>query len=205
MSTPVVNIFDVGDYEEQVRGAAELLRGGKLVVLPTETVYGTAALLTHAAARERLKAFRSGGDEKPFTIHLARRELAARFLGETEEFEQRLMRKLWPGPVALMFEVPPERRTAVAAELNLPETELYDGSTITLRCPDHIVATDVLVGVDGPVVLTRADAGASHSPSTPNPFPGQLDGKVDLILDAGPTRYSKPSTIVKVGAEKYEI
>ena len=68
------------------------------------------------------------------------------------------LRKLWPGPVGLVFDVPEERRRQVAAELRVAESDLYDGGTITLRCPDHIVATDVLSAVEGPVAMTQAGA-----------------------------------------------
>src|SRR5690348_915256 len=123
--------------------AAELLRSGNLVVLPTETVYGAAGVLNHPSAKQRLKDFRGAGD-KPFTVHLAHRDQAMRYLGPASDLGKRMMRKLWPGPVGLIFEVPAERRAAVAKELNLAERDLYDGSTITLRCPDHPVTSDVL-------------------------------------------------------------
>jgi hypothetical protein len=107
MTAPVVSIFDVGDYDEQIGRAVTLLHEGGVVVLPTETIYGAAGALTHPKALDRLKAIRGhAGAGKPFTIHLARREQAMRYIGETNENAQRLMKKLWPGPVALQFDVP---------------------------------------------------------------------------------------------------
>jgi L-threonylcarbamoyladenylate synthase len=213
MAVPIVPIFSSGDYEAQVARAAELLRAGRIVVLPTETVYGAAGVLTNPDARQRLQRLRGGGgggsdEQSPFTIHVARAEDALRYIAEPGELAERMMRKLWPGPVALVFDVPADRRRAVAAELKLSEADLYDGAgRITLRCPDHIVAADVIAAADavGPVVLTRAasDDGGQAPPS--EQAARELEGKVDLILDAGPTRYSKPSTVLKVGPEKYEI
>src|SRR4051812_26082275 len=107
MPVPVVHMFDVPDYEGHVRQAQDLLAQGRLVVLPTETVYGAAGVLTNPAARRRLAALR--GDPapdqpaKPFTIHLARRDDAFQYMGAVSELGQRLMRKLWPGPVGLLF------------------------------------------------------------------------------------------------------
>jgi protein-tyrosine phosphatase len=91
----------------------------------------------------------------------------------------------------------------VADELGLPEKELYEGSTITLRCPEHIVAADLIASVSGPVGLTLADA--SGGPWSAERAAQELDGKVDLIFDAGPTKYAKASTILKVSSDKYEI
>src|SRR5215212_8980335 len=117
MAAPVVSIFEVGDYDGQIAQATQLLRGGGVVVLPTETVYGAAAVLGNDKGIGRLKAIRgANGEGKPFTIHLARREQAMRYVGEVGEVGTRLMKKLWPGPVALVFDVPADRRAKIAAE-----------------------------------------------------------------------------------------
>src|SRR5256885_4150385 len=102
MAAQVVRIFaDVIDYDGEIARAAELVRAGNVVVLPTETVYGAATLLTAPGAINRLREIRGGAVNKPFTIHLANREQASHYIGETNNFAQRLMRKLWPGPVGL--------------------------------------------------------------------------------------------------------
>jgi len=203
MPAPVVRIFaDVTDYEGEIARVAESVRAGKVVVLPTETVYGAATLLTAPGAIERLREIRGGVSNKPFTIHLANREQASRYIGEANLFAQRLMRKLWPGPVGLVFDVPAARRKAVAKELGLSENDIYDNGAVTLRCPDHIVTTDVLSQVDGPVALTLAGTSAAASPEQ---IAERLEQKVELVIDAGPTRYSKPSTILRVKDDGYEI
>src|SRR5205823_2474870 len=125
-------------------------------------------------------------------------EDAGNYLSDTDELARRMMTKLWPGPVAIQFDVAPPRRAEVSKKLGVPENEIYQDGTITLRCPDHMITADVLALVDGPVVLTRAGLEASQ-------IARDLDSKVDLILDAGPSRYSKPSTIVRVRDGKYEI
>src|SRR5687768_11534201 len=103
MAAPIVHIFDVGDYETQIRRGADLLRTGGVVVLPTETVYGAAGRVNNADSRRRLGELRGEGNQ-PFTIHVARRDDARRYLGELNEFEERMLRKLWPGPVGLVFD-----------------------------------------------------------------------------------------------------
>jgi tRNA threonylcarbamoyl adenosine modification protein (Sua5/YciO/YrdC/YwlC family) len=205
MPSPVVNIFEVGDYDAQTARARELLHGGGLVVLPTETVYGAAGLLTRPAARRRLAELRGGTQRTPFTIHLARTEDALLYLGDVTDYGHRLMRKLWPGPVGLMFDVAPERRQAVAAGLSVEELDIYDGSTVTLRYPDHIVTNDVIGGLDGPVVMTVAGTQSGGPSFSAERMSDELGDRVDLIFDVGPTKYSKPSTILKVGADRYEV
>lgn len=205
MPSPVVNIFEVGDYDAQVARARDLLRGGGVVVLPTETVYGAAGLLSHDGARRRLEKLRGSTPGKPFTIHLARADDARHYLGDVGEYGRRLMRKLWPGPVGLIFEVSPERRREVSSYLRLEETAIYDGSTVTLRYPDHIVTNDVIGEVDGPVVMTVAGTQSGGPSFSAERMAEELGDRIDLIFDVGPTKYSKPSTILKVGAGRYEI
>ena len=202
MPAPLVSIFEVGDYDAQIDRAAETLRSGQVVILPTETVYGVAGLLADRSAMTRLREIRGGSDGKPFTIHVAHRDRAKDYTGPLNAFAARLMRKLWPGPVGLMFDVPQARRAEVATNLKLSETDIYDNGAITLRCPDHIVATDVLARIDGPVVLTLP---GSSPTSSPGQLAEDLEGKVGLVLDAGPTRYSKPSTLLRVRDDSYDI
>lgn len=205
MPSPVVNIFEVGDHDAQVARARDLLRAGGLVVLPTETVYGAAGLLTHEGARRRLEQLRGSAPGKPFTIHLARADDARHYLSDVGEYGRRLMRKLWPGPVGLIFEVSPERRREVSNDLKLEESAIYDGSTVTLRYPDHIVTNDVTGEVDGPVVMTVAGTQSGGPSFSAERMSEELGDRIDLIFDVGPTKYSKPSTILKVGADRYEI
>ena len=194
-----------GDYEAHALRAAGVLGEGGVVVLPTETVYGAAGVLQHRGAVERLRGLRPGTGNKPFTIHLARREDAKKYIGGTNEFSERLMKKLWPGPVGLIFDVPEGRRGEVAAEQKVSEGELYDGADVTLRCPDHVVFSDVVSRVIGTVVMTAVGVSPGQSPAGGGELAEQLGASVDLILEAGPGRYSKPSTILRVHPDRYEI
>lgn len=189
------------DYPQEVARAAELLSGGNLLVLPTETVYAVAGVLSSTEARNALGQVRGLTGNKPFTIHVARAEDALRYLGEVNDFARRAMRKLWPGPVGLIFEVPPQRRKEVAAAIGVHESDLYDGSSITLRCPDNPVFSDIVGKVTEPVVLTSA-GGAMQRASE---LPEEILAQVEMVCDAGPTRFSKPSTLVKVKENSYEI
>ncbi|MBV8781472.1 MAG: Sua5/YciO/YrdC/YwlC family protein, partial [Phycisphaerae bacterium] len=191
MSVDVIPILQTSDYAAHIERGAEALRRGEVLILPTETVYGAAAILTQPAAVEKLRAFR-GGEPKPLTIHLASPNDAYRFIGETSELGRRMIRKLWPGPVAIMFDVPEEFRREVAATQGISEEDVYEGNTITLRCPHHTVTEAILSRVDAPIAFTKAGSGDRP------PEPGEVEGLASLIFDAGPSRFSKPSTIIKL-------
>jgi protein-tyrosine phosphatase len=205
MPAPLISIFEADDYDAEVARGSEILNSGGVVVLPTETVYGAAGRLDRPVAKDRLLALRNSADNKPMTIHLARREDALRYIGPVGDLGQRLMRKLWPGPVGLIFDVPAERRAEVAGQLMVGQADLYDAGSITLRFPDHPVAIDIIGECDGPVVLTMASPNAGGTNFKPQSLADELGEKVDLLFDAGPTKYSKPSTLVKVHADRFEI
>ena len=85
----VISIFDIYDYEAQTARGAASLREGKIVVLPTETVYGAAGLLSDAKAHARLRQLRASTEPKPFTVHLASARDASKYIAEPTELGQR--------------------------------------------------------------------------------------------------------------------
>lgn len=206
MPVKTINIFQAPDYHSVIADAAAGLKQGGIIVLPTETVYGLAAVLNHPAGRARLRALRSSGtDEKPFTLHLTDRSEAQPLIGSVSELGQRMMKKLWPGPVALIFDADPSQRKAAVEQLGVAENDLYQDGQITLRCPDHVVASDVIRQAAAPVVLTLPGNTGPTPPLSLEQIDQVVLDQADLAIDAGPSRYSKPSTIVHVRGDGYEI
>lgn len=186
MPARVIKLLGLADDANAIGEAAAALRDGQIVIVPTETVYGAAALLTHVGGMEKLQKIRGNSDSPP-TLHIPDAQSALRYVDKPSELASRLMSKFWPGPVGLVFKVSTEKRAAVAAKLKIAEAEIYRGGAVALRCPDHAATTELLRKVEGPVVAIGAG--------------GQLINwadKVDLILDAGPTQYSRPSTLVEI-------
>jgi protein-tyrosine phosphatase len=201
MQAQIVPILEAGDYAQEILRGAELLSSGRLVVLPTETVYGVAGVLTSAEARAGLAQMRGAG-AKAFTVHVARAADALGFLGGVNDFAKRAMRKLWPGPIGLIFDVPEAKRRETAERLGVDEREIYDGAgTIILRCPDNPVFVDVVGSVKEPVVLTSPGSGVQSVADLPE----EILSQVETIFDAGTTRFSKPSTLVRIRESSYEI
>jgi protein-tyrosine phosphatase len=202
MQAQIVQIHESADYAQETQRAAEMLSAGKLLVLPTETVYGVAGTLTNSEARAGLGQIRGAlGSAKPLTVHIARREDAARFVGEVNQFARRAMRKLWPGPIGLIFDVAESVRQSAAGQLGVEVGELYDGSSITLRFPDNPVFEDIVGKVKEPVVLTAAGKTAQRAGDVSE----EILSQVEMVYDAGPTRFSKPSTLVRIKEDSYEV
>lgn len=201
MSVRRYKSIDATPTETQVGEISALLDRGGLVVLPTETVYGVAGRIDRPEAVECLRSFRNGG-RGAFVPHLAGAEEAHRFVGELPALGQRMVRKLWPGPVGLVFTVEPSRRSEVSSSLGVAPELVYENDAVTLRCPDHPLTRAVLRRVDGPVVFAR-------SPFDP---PGASDAEIEAlaervvaVVDAGPTRFNKPSTLLRVRTDGYEV
>jgi protein-tyrosine phosphatase len=201
MQAQVVQILGAADYRQEIQRAAELLSAGKLVVLPTETVYGVAGVLSDPQANALLSELRHPSAARSFTVHIARGEDALQFLGEVNDFARRAMRKLWPGPIGLIFDVPQGRRRQVAKDLNVAEEDLYDGSSITLRYPDHPVFEEIAGRVKGPVALISGERGVHQV----GDLSEAILSRVEAVFDAGATRFSKPSTLVRIKENSYEI
>jgi tRNA threonylcarbamoyl adenosine modification protein (Sua5/YciO/YrdC/YwlC family) len=188
--------------EEVVRA----LRRGDLIGFPTETVYGIAAVATQADAVKKLQLINGRTLAQAFTVHLANRGHAHRFLSNPSPLARRFMKKSWPGPLAIVCEELSPETTPAGAGLTSEQREvIYAGSEVCLRCPDHPAASALLANVPEPVVAigaARMGRAAAHEADD------VLQGfKADLayLIDGGRTRYAAGSTIVTVKGNRWAI
>ena len=198
MKTRVLSATDTPCSAEAFSEAASALRAGSLVVFPTETVYGVGASAARAEAVELLGRLKERPDDKPFTLHLPDPELAARYAGPLPLVARRLIRKAWPGPVMLVV---PDQRASRDATLGLVETSVYWHGTVGLRCPDHDVGRAVLREAGVPVVATSANLPGRPPPRSAEEALRELGGRVSVVVDAGPTAFARPSTVVRVRSD----
>lgn len=201
MAGELIYIFRSDDLDRDMSRATGVLDHGGLVVLPTETVYGIAGRIDLAETRRRLQQFRASNETGPWTIHLSFPQQIWEFLTPRGPLASRLVKKLWPGPVGLMFDVEAAERETLVKKLGVSEADLFSDGRITFRCPDHVIFSEIVSRVDAPVALTKLGEVSSTLPQTAAELP---DG-IDLAIDAGPTRFSKPSTLLHVYDERFEI
>jgi len=169
--------------------AAELLRGGGLVALPTETVYGLAARADSDEAVARIYRAKGRPDFNPLIVHVANLANAER-LAEFGDEARALADAHWPGPLTLVL---PRRRAATlapAVSAGLP--------TLALRCPAHPAMQAVLAATGLPLAAPSANRSGFVSPTTADHVLATLDGRIDAVLDAGPCAAGLESTIVAV-------
>jgi L-threonylcarbamoyladenylate synthase len=167
--------------------AARCLADGGLVAFPTETVYGLGADATNARAVARLYAAKGRPSFNPLIAHVSE-TAAARRLATFDSAAERLAAAFWPGPLTLVL-----RRRAGCPVAELATAGL---DSIAVRVPSHPVARDILGRFGGPVVAPSANRSGHVSPTTAAHVSTDLGGRIDLIVDGGPTSVGLESTIV---------
>lgn len=204
METRTVIIADPAWDKEQILLAGAALAEGALVVFPTETVYGLGASAVSRAAIDALSRLKDRRpDNKPFTLHLSDPELAETYAGPLPLMARRLIHKAWPGPLTLVV---PDRRPDPAMPPGLIQDAVYYQGTVGLRCPSHAVGREILRAAGVPVVGTSANLSGHPPPLKAADALAHLKNKVSLVVDAGPTQYSRPSTVVRVQTDNtYEL
>jgi L-threonylcarbamoyladenylate synthase len=171
---------------EAIEAAAASLRRGGLVAMPTETVYGLAGLATSDAAVAAIYAAKGRPSFNPLIAHFAEAE-AAFAEGEFCARARALARAFWPGPLTIVAPAP-RTRVSLLARAGL--------DTLALRLPAHDVARALIAAAGAPLVAPSANRSGRVSPTTAEHVKEDLDGRIDWILDAGPTRHGLESTIV---------
>jgi L-threonylcarbamoyladenylate synthase len=170
-----------------VAAAAAALRAGGLVAMPTETVYGLAADATSDSAIAALYAAKGRPAFNPLIAHFADVASAARE-GVFDDFALRLAAAFWPGPLTLVAPATRTCRVSLLARAGL--------DTLALRVPAHWVAQALIAAAGVPLVAPSANRSGRVSPTTAAHVAADLEGRIDWILDGGPTRLGVESTIV---------
>jgi L-threonylcarbamoyladenylate synthase len=173
--------------QASVAAAARCLAEGGLLAFPTETVYGLGTDACNGEAVARLYEAKGRPAFNPLICHVCDIAAAA-LLGRFDADAARLAQALWPGPLTLVVPKRPDCGVAELATAGLP--------TIALRVPDHPVALAILAKFGKPVVAPSANRSGHVSPTTAAHVLADLRGRIDLIVDGGPTSVGVESTIV---------
>lgn len=180
---------------EAIRIAAEIIRRGGLVAFPTETVYGLGAdALNPEAVKALFKAKKRPPDNPPI-VHVGKIQDVYKLVKVVPEKAELLMKKFWPGPLTLIF----KRSTLV------PDVTVSGLDTVAIRMPRHKVAL-ALIGESGcPIAAPSANLAGRPSPTTAQHVLEDLDGRIDAVLDAGPTRIGVESTVLDLTVDPPQV
>jgi L-threonylcarbamoyladenylate synthase len=166
--------------------AATCLRRGGLVSFPTETVYGLGASALEASAVEAIFEAKGRPPNNPIIVHVASVEAAQQLVLDWPPVASRLAERFWPGPLTLVLPKWPV----------VPDLVTASGRTVGIRVPAHPVALALLQAAQIPIAAPSANRSAEVSPTTAEHVRQSLDGRIDLVLDAGPTPGGLESTVL---------
>ncbi|HIT34996.1 MAG TPA: threonylcarbamoyl-AMP synthase [Candidatus Faecousia intestinigallinarum] len=171
---------------ETIPTAAEILRAGGLVALPTETVYGLGAngLDEHAVAKIFLAKGRP--QDNPLILHVAAPEQIDQLCHSVPEAAYALAKAFWPGPLTMVL----------PARAFIPRATTAGLPTVALRCPDNAVTREIIRQAGVPVAAPSANLSGKPSTTTAAHVYADHNGRIDAIVDGGPCRVGVESTIV---------
>jgi L-threonylcarbamoyladenylate synthase len=172
---------------QSIDEAASLLRGGDIVVLPTETVYGLGANALDDTAVAKIFEAKNRPSFNPLIVHVSSPQAAAEYV-EVTPLAKKIMDVFWPGPLTLVLNQLPGNGISRLVSAGLP--------TLAVRMPAHPVMLDLLKRADLPVAAPSANAAGEPSATTPRHAADSLGGRVDFILGAGACDIGLESTVL---------
>ncbi|WP_263384779.1 L-threonylcarbamoyladenylate synthase [Granulicella arctica] len=169
---------------DQLKRAAELLRQGKLVAFPTETVYGLGANALDSQAVESIFEAKQRPHWDPLIVHISDRKMLSQ-VAEVPATAETLIAAFWPGPLTLLL----PRSSAI------PDQITANRPLVGVRMPRHPLALALIAAAGVPVAAPSANRFGHTSPTTAAHVLDDLDGRIDAILDGGPTEVGVESTV----------
>ena len=184
--TKIVKINPRLPEKEPIFEAAEVLRAGGLVIIPTETVYGIAANMLNPRTMDKLYEVKQRPKDKPFTVHISNKSQVYDFASDIPVAAFKLMERFWPGPLTLLL-----RSNTL--------------SKVGLRMPDENIALWVIAASRVPVVCPSANLSDKPAPMRFEDAIKDMDGLVDFAIDAGETKLGVESSIVDLTTSPLQV
>lgn len=170
----------------EVEAAAAILRGGGLLGIPTETVYGLGANGLDPAAVSRIFAAKGRPQDNPLILHVPTADWLPKYCQNIPDAAQRLAERFWPGPLTMILERGPMVPDVVTAGLD----------TVGMRCPDHTVCRAIIAAAGVPVAAPSGNTSGRPSPTTARHMLDDMDGRIEGIVDGGACSVGVESTII---------
>ena len=191
-TTRILNIDPVAPDPEALAAAAAALRADGILAYPTETFYGLGGLAFSARAVERIYGLKQRDRGKPLSVVIADLDMASEITDVLSPLFLDLAREFWPGPLTLVARARPL----------FPPAMLGPGASLAMRVPGTKWLREFLRLLGAPVTATSANLSGGPEISRPEEVIALFRGKVDIIVDGGPTPGGLPSTIVDLTSDK---
>jgi L-threonylcarbamoyladenylate synthase len=175
--------------------AAAVLKSGGLVAFPTETVYGLGADAFNQNAVLKIFAAKKRPPDNPVIVHISSMEMLNEVSTSVPKKAEKLIRELWPGPLTIVVPKSQKVPSAVSAGLE----------TVAVRMPAHNVALGLIEHLGSPIAAPSANLSGRPSPTNARDVYEDLNGSIDMIIDAGETFIGVESTVIQVSEDRCVI
>jgi L-threonylcarbamoyladenylate synthase len=186
MNTEILSTHTPELFQKAVRSAAELLRAGEVVALPTETVYGLAANALNEKAVAKIFQVKGRPAHNPIIVHVASSPMAQTCVKQWTKLAKKFSKAFWPGPLTLVL---PRAET-------IPDAVTAGGATVGIRWPSHPFMQAVIRECGFPLAAPSANLSNQISPTNAEHVRAQLGGKISLIVDGGQSQVGIESTVL---------
>ena len=180
---------------EDISAAADIIKSGGLVAVPTETVYGLAGNGLDEAAVERIYEVKGRPAVKPLALMVPGKEAMELYCEHIPDAAYALAEKFWPGPLTIVLK---------AKEI-VPEIVRAGGETVGLRCPDHPLTLELLEKTSLPFAAPSANPSDLPSPKNAAQVMEYFDGVIEAVIDGGECGIGRESTLIDMSRNSYRI
>lgn len=187
MKSKYIDFRNEQNYEE-LKAPAEAIKQGKLVLFPTETVYGIGANALDEEAVKKIYIAKGRASDNPLIAHIANLEMLKELVMEVGKVEEKLIEKFWPGPLTIVF----KKKTVV------PDVITGGLDTVAIRMPSDIIAHKLIEYSNCPIAAPSANISGKPSGTQVEDVIGELDGKVEYVIDGGKVDIGVESTVIRV-------
>ena len=186
MTAEILRLDDKDRYLENIRTAAQALRSGRIVAFPTETVYGLGVCADNDTAIDNLYSAKQRSRDKKLSIMIAEPDDVRKHVKQITPIANKLISSFWPGPLTIIFDLP-------------------DNRTVGIRNSSHHVVRDLLNAAGISIVSTSANISGRPPATDAQQVISSFSDKVDVVLDGGSAEAGKPSTVIKIVDNTFEI
>ncbi len=179
----------------EIAQAADAIRAGQLVAVPTETVYGLAGNGLDPKAVAQIYEVKGRPSVKPLSLMVHDASAMARYCDPVPQAAHTLAEAFWPGPLTIVLR----------AKACVPEIVRAGGQTVGLRCPDHPATLALIEAAQLPLAAPSANPSGAPSPKTADDVLAYFDGQIAAVIDGGPCGIGRESTLVDLSCTPYRI
>ena len=204
MTAVILDLKSSEDPRDVVHRAVEALSAGKIIAIPTETVYGLAASALHPDAVKRLVEIKGRSADKPLAFAIKSADDALDYDPNMSCVARRVARRSWPGPITLVLDTDHPDSVIHRLDQSVREATIPQG-TVGLRVPDHELTLQIMRLCAGPIVLTSANLSGDAPAITGTEVQEKVGEHIDLILDDGPAKFGQASSVVRIRENEINV